>query len=320
MSDKKLSIVIPTYNGSKTICQTIDSILLASKNIGQIIVVDDCSEDLTLDIIKNYIKDNNLSHIIELVPLSENVGPAFARKEGFKRVTKDYTIFFDGDDIMLPNVLDPTLERMIDERIEVAIFEYDIYDGRRHYGMWPKDRERFQRLMLKGEVLNAVEARESVLLTNYPWNKICSTEYLNRINIDFGHFRLHEDVLLHWQILMSTRSVLFVDKALCRYSLPMGATNMTNDKSDKRLQCLDVLEWLKYYVWNHENCENFKWEYLDFVCILTGWAINNIDAKYKPTFRHRLKELFLSIPMSLIIKSSYNNETLQYIYNALKRE
>jgi glycosyltransferase involved in cell wall biosynthesis len=57
--DLKFSILMPTYNGSKWVRQTINSILRQSYSNFELIISDDCSTDNTLDIVKKY-KDNRI--------------------------------------------------------------------------------------------------------------------------------------------------------------------------------------------------------------------------------------------------------------------
>ena len=57
--DLKLSILMPVYNGSKWVKQTIDSILRQSYSNFELIISDDNSTDNTIDIIKD-IKDNRI--------------------------------------------------------------------------------------------------------------------------------------------------------------------------------------------------------------------------------------------------------------------
>ena len=55
---EKLSIIIPVFNEAKTvhlILNKIDNVILPQNIVKEIIIVDDCSTDNTLEIIKNYI-------------------------------------------------------------------------------------------------------------------------------------------------------------------------------------------------------------------------------------------------------------------------
>jgi len=57
-----LSILIPAYNEANTIISILDKVLkveLMNDISKEIIVIDDCSDDGTYDLVKNYIKENN---------------------------------------------------------------------------------------------------------------------------------------------------------------------------------------------------------------------------------------------------------------------
>lgn len=97
--DLKISIIIPTYNFSKTILKAINSCLNQTyKNI-EIIVVDDCSTDDTKKKINYLIKSNKISYFC----LKENRNVSFARNYGIKKSKGDYICFLDSDDTFPKN-------------------------------------------------------------------------------------------------------------------------------------------------------------------------------------------------------------------------
>ena len=96
MYDKKVLIIIPTYNGEKYIKETIDSCLNQTyKNI-EIIVVDDCSTDNTVKILKSYGNKIHLTINKENQGIVKNLNKALLNKDG------DYFIFLGHDDILPP--------------------------------------------------------------------------------------------------------------------------------------------------------------------------------------------------------------------------
>ena len=76
-----LSIIVPMYNAENTIADCIESILKQTFKQFELILVDDGSQDNTLNICQVYEKKD--SRII-LIPLNENRGLISARKAGIQ--------------------------------------------------------------------------------------------------------------------------------------------------------------------------------------------------------------------------------------------
>lgn len=88
----KISIIIPTYNSENTIEKCINSLIEQTYKNLEIIVIDDCSRDNTLNILKKY-KNN-----IILIKNKKNVGPGASRNKGLKVCSGKYIGFVDSDD------------------------------------------------------------------------------------------------------------------------------------------------------------------------------------------------------------------------------
>jgi len=99
MSTKKLSVLIPAYNEADTICLILENILNIKliQGVGkEIIIVNDCSTDLTEAIVKDYISlhpNNNLS----LFNQPTNMGKGAAIHKGIELATGDFIVIQDAD-------------------------------------------------------------------------------------------------------------------------------------------------------------------------------------------------------------------------------
>jgi glycosyltransferase involved in cell wall biosynthesis len=102
-----ISVVIPVYNGSKTIQETITSVLNQTYYNLQIIVIDDGCTDSTLDII-NSIKDHRLQ-----VYSYSNQGLAISRNRGIDLAEGEYISFLDADDLWTENKLQSQLKALV---------------------------------------------------------------------------------------------------------------------------------------------------------------------------------------------------------------
>ena len=111
--NKKVSIIIPTYNGAKYIKETIDSCLNQSyKNI-EIIVVDDCSSDSTVDILKSY------ENRIHLTINKTNQGIVKNLNNMTLGLESEYFIFLGHDDILPTNHIEIMIGEFDDDTIAV---------------------------------------------------------------------------------------------------------------------------------------------------------------------------------------------------------
>ena len=102
----KVSIIIPTYNSANTIAETIASVQQQSITDYEIIVIDDGSQDNTIDVVKSIIEPR-----LKLFPY-QNGGVAIARNRGIDRATGEYIAFLDADDLWSPDKLASQIEAL----------------------------------------------------------------------------------------------------------------------------------------------------------------------------------------------------------------
>ncbi len=88
----KVSVIIPTYNRAKYICQAIESVLQQTVDDIEIIVIDDGSTDNTKEVIKPYMEKIRYVY-------AENGGAAHARNKGMEIARGEYISFLDSDDL-----------------------------------------------------------------------------------------------------------------------------------------------------------------------------------------------------------------------------
>lgn len=100
-----ISVVIPLYNVEKYIGECLDSLLAQTFQNFEVIVVDNCSTDLSPAIAKNYV--SKFEGRFKLVKTKKNSGtPGLPRNLGFSLSRGEYIYFMDGDDTITPTALE----------------------------------------------------------------------------------------------------------------------------------------------------------------------------------------------------------------------
>jgi glycosyltransferase involved in cell wall biosynthesis len=102
----KISVIIPAYNGEQTIKETIKSVLSQTLSQFEIIVINDGSQDKTLEVVSS-ILDPRLK-----VLSYPNAGVSVSRNRGISQAGGDYVSFLDADDLWTPDKLESQLKAL----------------------------------------------------------------------------------------------------------------------------------------------------------------------------------------------------------------
>lgn len=103
--EEKVSIVIPIYNAQDYIVETLDSALNQHYRNIEIICVDDCSTDNSLNVVESYISGSTQKNI-SLYKLPHNSGPSAARNFGITKANGAFILPLDADDLIDPSYIE----------------------------------------------------------------------------------------------------------------------------------------------------------------------------------------------------------------------
>lgn len=120
-----VSIITPLYNSEQFVSETIKSIINQTYKNWELILVDDCSTDSTLKIIKPFLEQYSN---IRVFKNTTNEGAAVSRNKGIKNASGDYIAFLDADDLWLPEKLEKQLKFMQTHDIDVCFSSYTLID------------------------------------------------------------------------------------------------------------------------------------------------------------------------------------------------
>ena len=134
MTKPLLSVVIPTWNRAHVVCEAIESALNQHSAKVEVIVVDDCSTDATVDLVKKTFDSR-----VQVLQQLTRRGQGAARNAGALLACGEFVGFLDSDDIWLPGKLDAELNVLAEFPEAIAV----ITDSRNHFEGVPDPSSRF---------------------------------------------------------------------------------------------------------------------------------------------------------------------------------
>lgn len=126
MSDPRIDVVIPVYNGARFLEKAVLSAVRQTLAPARILICDDGSTDETPEIAKRLA---DAFPVVEHLRL-EHGGEASARNGGLRAATGDYVAFLDADDVWMPSKLQAQMDvfARADARVGVVHCGYRLID------------------------------------------------------------------------------------------------------------------------------------------------------------------------------------------------
>lgn len=128
LNKPKLTVVMPAYNVEEFVGLAIESVLSQSFKDFEFVIVDDCSEDLTAEIIKSYAEKDSR---IKFLQNKTNRGISYTRSLGVKSATGEFIANMDADDLMAPGRLEMQLGFLeSNPAIEICFGDMELIDSK----------------------------------------------------------------------------------------------------------------------------------------------------------------------------------------------
>jgi glycosyltransferase involved in cell wall biosynthesis len=191
MLKKTVDIILPVYNSKKYILATINSIIKQTYKSWNLIIIDDCSNDGTYEILNNIKRKYNNQNKIFLYRQNVNQGQAEARNFGLNKSKSTFAAFIDSDDLWEKNKLKKQIEFMKNNNYN---FTYSDYIS-------VKNNNKKKLIIVPDTYDYNTFIRNTSIATS---TMIIKKKFIN--NIFFPHQRLCEDFYFKCLILKKTKA------------------------------------------------------------------------------------------------------------------
>ena len=269
----KVSVIIPVYNVEKYLRKCLDSIINQTLKDIEIIIVNDCSTDNSLQIIEEYKQKDDR---IVFVDLKQNKGVSNARNEGIKLSTGHYIAFIDADDFLEKNYIEKLSETEADISICSFYKEY-FFKSEKNIVVNMKTSKTKDEFIC--DLLSFQKAAGCV------WGKLFDAKFLKENNLFFDdNLKLAEDAEFCLRAVYYNPKIVYVPDILYHYNF----SSVSN-----------VRKFNEFYFDNYKNSLNKMEQIIDKTRYLTKW--NNFVA-------HHLLLICINYCFNLHNEISYNKK------------
>ena len=119
-----VSVIMPSWNTGKFIAESIQSVINQTYSNWELIIVDDCSNDNTDSVVKQFLSDSRIKYFKN----EHNSGAAVTRNKALREANGEWIAFLDSDDLWLPEKLEKQIDFMISHDYVFSYHEYEKID------------------------------------------------------------------------------------------------------------------------------------------------------------------------------------------------
>ena len=222
----KVSIIIPVYNVEKYLRECLDSVINQTLNDIEIICVNDGSTDNSLNILKEYVSNDNRIKIVN----QENKGAGAARNQGIKIASGEYIIFLDGDDFFDLRMLEKLYNKSTETNAGNTVCEFYNYNQLTSQ-ITRGNSVRSQYLIPYTELFSYRDCPDAIfdVIMRAPWNKLFKADFIRKNHFEFQNLPYFNDVYFNTVVLACANSIAIINDALLYYRI-----NINNSATSKK--------------------------------------------------------------------------------------
>lgn len=123
-----VSIIMPSYNTAPFIAESIQSVLAQYYKDWELIIVDDCSNDETDQVVDSFLTDSRIKYLKN----EKNSGAAASRNRALREAKGKWIAFLDSDDLWTPDKLSKQIRFMENNDYHFSYTNYSEIDAEGH--------------------------------------------------------------------------------------------------------------------------------------------------------------------------------------------
>lgn len=253
----KVSIIIPFYNVSKYIARCLTSALAQTWDDLEIILVNDCTPDDSVDVIRQVLSASPRKDIVTVLEHSRTQGPSAGRNTGIKKASGEYVFFLDSDDYLPPNGIELLAKAALEHPVDFVVGNYEVTGNSR----WSPPMSLETGLLAGNErILSTYAKGEWYVMV---WNKLIKRAFIYEENLFFQEGIVHEDDLWSFMMASKAQSAYVVNQVTYYYYTHFNS--IMGNPSQRNLDCrILVIRYLFDYIQTSSSLKESRNVYILF--------------------------------------------------------
>ena len=292
----RVSIIVPFRNVEQYIEKCLNSLVNQTLKDIEIICINDCSDDKSAEIVKNYMERDGR---IKLLCTEQPSGQSHARNMGLEIAQGEYVGFVDSDDWVELDMFEKMYNRAFCEHTDITMCQAKLFDDKEQTES-TNDYYSLKSLESLGDrTFTPNETKDFILDINVVlWNKIYRRTFLQTSGIKFADGYIYEDLLFFFETYLKASKINILWEHLYYYRENRQFSTMQN--SDKKVYDRIPMVEATYKVL--QTADFFQ----EKKPIIVSWIIDDIfhrytvlEDKYYEEYYRRMQTFFRNIDATL---------------------
>ncbi len=330
-----VSVIIPMYNAAKFIPQTLESLLYQTMKDFEVLVVDDCSTDNSVEVVESLMpRFDSVGVKLHIIELSQNTGmPYLPRNVGIQFSRGKYLAFLDNDDFFTKTAFEELTTLAEKYQIDVINMSnfLEIEDGGENFNsLLALAKQRINYLyesktlnLAVTEVPEDIASRIKLWLNNgfkwATWNCFCFRDFWIANQIHFPKMPVSDDTLANFACLCFAKKILLVPNICYIHRYRADSISKENLDAEKFFH-----RWLRNLIDGFKAFEEimagipFFENHPDYRYAVLDWFFkrNTTDAQHFPKL---YKEIHTAVLNQFVKKEFHSDEATfsAYLFNTV---
>lgn len=263
-----VTVALAVYNNAANIEECLQCYEKQTYPKMEILCIDDCSNDNSVEILRRHAESDPRYRIIEK---ENNAGLSDTRNISIDEAKGEYLYLCDADDICDPDMIEKAVTKAEEDKADMVI--WDFYEfGKQIYRLMKKnDPSRLREDMSRKELCH---------IGSFMWTHLFRTSSLRELNLPFPLGRTKQDLPVHWAACIMMDKISIIPERL--YGYRISAEQTSRKKGKVLLDFIYVHDYLRDYLEKNGKFDEYRKDFFQSMIIAMYSVYITIDKAYLP--------------------------------------